>query len=165
MSESNKIDVVLQKIPYGVSVVTVGRGGVENALTVSWMSQVSFEPPHVMVAIDKLHYSEELLRSTGSFVVNLLDAEQKRLAAHFARQSVVGEDKLASVATRPAPSGAAILTDALGWLDCEVVSIQTVGDHVLVIGRVEDAGIHSDQQPLTTSSGLRYRKSRARRLA
>jgi flavin reductase (DIM6/NTAB) family NADH-FMN oxidoreductase RutF len=50
MSKS-EFDNVLAKIPYGVSVVTMGRGGakVENGLTVSWMSQVSFDPPMLMV--------------------------------------------------------------------------------------------------------------------
>lgn len=151
---------VLAKIPYGVSVVTVGRGGaqVENGLTVSWMSQVSFNPPMLMIAVDKLHYSLDLLRSTKNFCVNLLGEEQGVLAGRFAKQATSGLDKLDDVAQRPADSGAAILTDAVAYFDCEVTSMVEAGDHVLVVGRVDDAAVLKDRAVMTSASGLRYRK-------
>ena len=159
MSKSDFSDV-LAKIPYGVSVVTMGRGGaqVENGLTISWLSQVSFEPPLLMVAVDKLHYSVDLLRSTKNFCVNLLGDDQAALAGRFARQATTGDDKLAEVAQRPADSGAAILTDAIAYFDCEVTSMVEAGDHMVVIGRVEDAAVLRELAPLTSASGLRYRK-------
>jgi len=151
---------VLAKIPYGVSVVTTGRGGVENGLTVSWMSQVSFDPPMLMVAVDKLHYSVDLFRSTKNFCLNLLGEGQVQLAGHFSKQAIAGDDKLTrvDVAQRPADSGAAILTEAVAYFDCEVASIEEAGDHLLIIGRIEDAGILNDSAPLRSTSGLRYRK-------
>ena len=151
---------ILARIPYGVSVVTMGRGGVqvENGLTVSWMSQVSFNPPMLMVAVDKLHYSLDLLRSTKNFCVNLLGHDQTVLAGRFAKQATTAEDKLADVAQRTADSGAAILTEAVAYFDCEVASMLEAGDHMVVIGRVEDAAMLNDRAPLTSASGLRYRK-------
>jgi flavin reductase (DIM6/NTAB) family NADH-FMN oxidoreductase RutF len=158
MSKS-EFDNVLARIPYGVSVVTMGRGGakVENGLTVSWMSQVSFDPPMLMVAVDKLHYSVDLLRSTKNFCVNLLGENQATLAGRFAKQATTGDDKLADVAQRPAQSGAAILTDAVAYFDCEVVSLVEAGDHLVVLGRIEDAVVLNERAPLTSASGLRYR--------
>jgi flavin reductase (DIM6/NTAB) family NADH-FMN oxidoreductase RutF len=151
---------VLAKIPYGVSVVTLGRGGakVENGLTISWMSQVSFHPPMLMIAVDKLHYSVDLLRSTKNFCVNLLGADQAALAGRFAKQATTGDDKLADLAQRPAESGAAILTDSVAYFDCEVASLVDAGDHLIVIGQIEDAAVLGDRAPLTSASGLRYRK-------
>jgi flavin reductase (DIM6/NTAB) family NADH-FMN oxidoreductase RutF len=151
-------DDVLAKIPYGVSVVTTGRGGVENGLTVSWMSQVSFDPPMLMVAVDKLHYSLDLLRSTKNFCVNLLGDGQQPLAGRFAKQAFAGDDKLTQVAQRPANSGAAILTDSVAYFDCEVGDIVEAGDHLIVIGRIEDAAVLTGGAPLLSGSGLRYRK-------
>lgn len=157
----NDVRAALEVIPYPIAVVTVGRGGVENALTVSWLSQASFDPPMVVFSVDKRHYSEELLRSTKNFVVNLLGDDQRRVAGHFARQAMAGQDKLGAVATREAPSGAQILTDALAWIDCEVEAIHPAGDHLLVVGRVGDAGVLREGKPLTTTeSGIRYQKSR-----
>jgi flavin reductase (DIM6/NTAB) family NADH-FMN oxidoreductase RutF len=154
----NDFSDVLAKIPYGVSVVTLGRGGVENGLTIAWLSQVSFNPPMLMVAVDRLHYSIDLLRSTKNFCVNLLGEDQAALAGRFARQATTAEDKLADVAQRPADSGAAILTDAVAYFDCEVTSMVETGDHVMVIGKIEDAAVLGERAPLTSASGLHYRK-------
>jgi flavin reductase (DIM6/NTAB) family NADH-FMN oxidoreductase RutF len=156
---------ILQKIPYPVSVVTVGRGGVESALTTSWLSQVSFDPPLLMVAIAKVHHSAQFPPSTKNFVLNLLREGQEKLAGHFARESFTGEDKLAEVPTHPAPSGAAILDEALAYFDCQVEAVHPAGDHILVIGRVQEAGLLHEGEPLTTACGLRYRKSRGKPVA
>jgi flavin reductase (DIM6/NTAB) family NADH-FMN oxidoreductase RutF len=151
---------VLAKIPYGISVVTTGRGGakVENGLTVSWLSQVSFDPPMLMIAVDRLHYSVDLLRSTKTFCVNLLGEDQLTLASRFAKRATTADDKLADVAQRPSDSGAAILTDSVAYFDCEVTSMVEAGDHLLVLGRIEDAAVLRERAALTSSSGLRYRK-------
>jgi flavin reductase (DIM6/NTAB) family NADH-FMN oxidoreductase RutF len=150
---------VLRKFPMPVTVVTVGRGGADNALTVSWTVPVSFDPPHLMVALDRLHYSLDFLRSTKNFAVNVLKEGQEKLAGHFARQSMAGEDKLDVVKTREGETGAAILPEAIAYFDCEVVSMHEFGDHVTVIGRVVDGAVTGDGQPLvTTSAGLRYLK-------
>jgi len=141
--------------------VSVGRGGVENALTVAWMSQASFDPPMIVFSVDKRHYSEELLRGTKNFVVNILADDQSKLAGRFARQSMVGDDKFAAVETRESDGGARILKDALAWLDCEVEAIHPAGDHLLVLGRVNDGAVARKGSCLTTASGLRYRKSQA----
>jgi flavin reductase (DIM6/NTAB) family NADH-FMN oxidoreductase RutF len=112
-----------------------------------------------MIAVDSLHYSVEFLESTRNFTVNLLGAEHKALAAHFARPSTSEGAKLDSVATREAPSGAAILTDALAYYDCELVQTLKVGGHTLFIGKIVDADVLRQGEPLTTASGIRYRKS------
>ena len=157
MSETD-ITEVLKKIPYPVSVVTVGTGGAENGLAISWMSQVSFDPPLIMFAIDKNHYSNLPLGSKG-FVVNLLKSDQNNVAGHFAGQSMEGENKIDKFPTRPAGSGSPILTEALAFLDCEVEKTIEVGDHTLYIGKIVDAGVLNDGQPLTSASGMRYKKS------
>lgn len=150
---------VLRKVPLVVSVVTVGRGGVENGLTVSWASPVSFDPPQFMIAVDRHHYSVDFLRSTRNFCVNVLRSDQAKLAGHFARQSMAGEEKLDVTTTREGLTGAAILADAVAYIDCELASVYETGDHLLFIGNVVDAGIlHEDEALITTRTGLRYSK-------
>ena len=156
----NDIRAALECIPFPVTVVTVGRGGVENGLTISWISQVSFDPPMVAFSMDKKHYSEELLRSTNTFAVNVLAEDQKKLAGHFAKQAKAGEDKFADLKTSEAPSGCKVLDDALAWLDCEVEAIHPTGDHFLVVGKVLDAAVKKQGPALSTSSGIRYKQSK-----
>ncbi len=149
----------LQKLTLPVTVVTVGRGGAENALTVSWVCPASFEPPRILFAADSHHYSVDFLKSTKNFAVNILREGQQRFAGHFARQAMMHEDKLEAMQHREATTGAAILADALAYFDCEVFELHEVGDHILVVGDVVDAGVLSEGKPLTTFAGLRYQKA------
>lgn len=150
---------VLRRLPKAVAVVTVGRGGAENAFTVSWMSPVSFAPPQLMIAVDRLHYSLQFIHSTKNFAVNVLREGQERYSAHFARQAMSDEDKLEPFATHEATTGAAVLDASLAWFDCELAAVHEAGDHVIVVGRVADAGVHGEGTPLMSHAGLRYRKT------
>lgn len=155
---SDTIKQALNTIPYAVSVVTVGQGGVENGLTVSWFSQVSFDPPMVMIAVDSKHYSVEFLQSTKNFTLNLLSQDQKAVAAHFAKPSDTGSDKTDGFATREAESGGPILQDALAFVDCELVQSHVAGSHTIFIGQVIDGAVLNAGEALTSASGMRYRK-------
>jgi flavin reductase (DIM6/NTAB) family NADH-FMN oxidoreductase RutF len=150
---------VLRTFPLAVNVVTVGRGGAENALTVSWATPASFDPPMFLVAVDRLHYSVDFVKSTRNFAVNLLAEGQERLAGQFARQSMHGEDKFAGVARREGQTGAPILTEAAAYFDCELAFHVEAGDHYLLVGRVVDAGVLRDAKPIVGGAGLRYAKS------
>ncbi|HET8734671.1 MAG TPA: flavin reductase family protein [Anaeromyxobacteraceae bacterium] len=150
---------VLRKFPLAVSVVTVGRGGAENALTVSWATPASFDPPMFLVAGDRLHYSVDFVKSTKNFAVNVLGEGQERLAGRVARQSMQGEDKLAGVPTREGTTGAPILLDAVAYFDCELAFFVEAGDHYLLVGRVVEAGELRDAKPLVGGGALRYLKS------
>ena len=154
----NDIRAALESIPFPVTVVTVGRGGVESGLVVSWLCQASFEPPMVVFSLSRRHYSEEILRSTKTFVVNVLGEDQKAIVGRFAQQSKAGVDKFQGLSTREAPGGGRILDDALCWLDCEVEAIHPAGDHLLVVGKVLDASVKKQGAALTTASGLHYKQ-------
>jgi flavin reductase (DIM6/NTAB) family NADH-FMN oxidoreductase RutF len=149
----------LRKFPLAVSIVTVGRGGSENALTVSWATPASFDPPMFLVALDRLHYSIDFVKSTKNFAVNVLAEGQERLAGQFARQSMQGEDKLAGVTLREGATGAPILAEALAFFDCELSSVVEAGDHLLLLGRVVEVGVLRDARPLVGGGALRYQKS------
>ncbi len=148
----------LGRIAYSVSVVTVGHGGLENGLTVSWLSQVSFDPPMIMFAIDANHYSAELIEDMPSFVVNLLGQGQRELAAHFARRSMTDQPKIDAFPTRQSAGGLAILTDAVAYYECDVVERHRAGDHWIVVGQVTGADILNDDAPMTSLEGMRYTK-------
>ena len=148
----------LGQLPYGVSVVTVGFGSTSNGLTVSWLSQVSFDPPMLMFAIDKLHFSTELVEDMPSFVVNLLSDDQAEMASHFARRSMSDEHKLDAYETKETAAGQIILSDALAYYACDVVAKHEAGSHWIVIGQVTEAAVLREGSPLTTAQGLRYKK-------
>lgn len=158
--EKEELKKTLDKLSYGVYVVTMGIEKYSNALTASWVTQVSFEPPLVAVSIYKERYSKELAEGLKVFAVNILGQDQRNLALRFTKPAKVGEDKFAGLNIETKATGAPILKDALAYLDCEVVETVTLGDHVLFVGQVKDAGVLRPGECLTSrDASLRYRRA------
>lgn len=149
---------VLRRIVYGLYALGVRDGAEPHMMTVNWMTQCSFEPPMLAVAIEVESRSLPLVRAERRFAVSILPAGARQLAGRLGRSSASVPDKLQGVAHHQAPqSGAPVLDEATGWLDLEVRGEIESGDHVLVIGEVIDAGVTGDAETLTLrETGFRY---------
>lgn len=150
---------VLRFFTYGVYVLTVRHEGEEHGMTAIWVTQTSFEPPMVAVAVGSTSKTIGLIRDAHHFAVNVLQQGQRELAGKLGRASAGAPHKLKGIKTKPAPtSGAPILADALGWVECRVVATLPSGDHTLVLGEVIAAGVeHDGGRPLTPQeAGLDY---------
>ena len=131
----------------GVSIVTMQTAEHRHGLTVSGFLGVSLEPPLVLISIGQELTSAEVLKESAAYAVNFLSEDQNDLSDRFAGR--LGEvDRFAGLTMHTAATGAPILDDCLAWLDCRVVSTQTVGDHTLYIGEVVAAGIQGSGRPL-----------------
>src|SRR5207302_6364387 len=140
---------VLRQFPYGLYVVTVAHGGEEHGMTANWVTQAAFEPPMVAVAVENTSRTIGMIRDAHHFAVNVLSQGQRELAGKLGRSSANTPQKLKGVKTKPAPvSGAPILAEALGWIECRVVATLPSGDQTLVLGEVvAAAGEHDGGQP------------------
>jgi len=150
---------VLQHFPYGLYAVTVTHGGEEHGMTANWVTQASFEPPMVAMAIENTSRTIGLLRDARHYVINVFLEGQRELAGKLGRSSANAPQKLKGIKTKPAPTwGGPILSDGLGWLECRLVATLPAGDHTLVLGEVVEAGTeHPDGRPLTQQqAGLTY---------
>jgi flavin reductase (DIM6/NTAB) family NADH-FMN oxidoreductase RutF len=126
---------LVRRLPAGVAVVTVDTGTHSLGLTVTAFVTLSLEPPLVGVAVARAAALHELLREAGAFGISLLAAGQETLAAHFAR----GVPPIAlwtGVEVRPGETGAPLLEDALGWVECRLETEHAVGTHTLFVGAV-----------------------------
>jgi flavin reductase (DIM6/NTAB) family NADH-FMN oxidoreductase RutF len=152
---------VLRSVVYGLYALGVRQAETSHAMTVNWLTQISFEPPMLAVAIEKESRSLSMVRGAGAFAISILPAGARQLAGRLGRHSRNVPDKLEGVSHHPAPrSGAPILDDATGWVDCEVRSEVDAGDHVLFVAEVVEAGLGpgpSDAETLTLrETGFRY---------
>ena len=114
-------------------------------LTVQSFTSVSLEPPLVSFAVGTTSSSWPKLRKAGAFSVNILAEDQEALCRTFATS---GADKFAGVGWHPGGTGAPLLNDVLGWVECTVEAEHPAGDHVIVVGRVVDLGIGVEGKPL-----------------
>ena len=67
-------------------VTSVGPHGQPVGTTANAVSSLSLDPPLILVCFDRASLTLEAIRSHGAFVVNVLAAPQRELAANFARR-------------------------------------------------------------------------------
>lgn len=157
MDETAK-KTVLRLFSYGLFAITTRHGDEVAAMTANWLSQVSFEPPMLMLAVETDSQTRRVIETAGAFAVNVFATGQRDLAGQLGRASAKKPDKLAGFATHPGPlSGAPLLDAALGWLECRVTGSLPAGDHIVFIAQVVEAGVQREGQPLTLAeAGFRY---------
>ncbi len=141
---------VLGHFATGVTVITALDAGEPVGFTCQSFSSLSLDPPLVTVAPQRTSTTWPRIRRAGRFCANILAARQEQLGTSFAR---TGTDKFAGVRWTTSPSGCPVLEDVLAWVDCEVVQEVDGGDHVLVLGRVLDLAVLSDEPPLLFFQG------------
>ena len=144
-----EIAALFRRLTNGVYVVGVAHGVRRNAFTAAWITQVSFDPLLLALAIHPEHASYALLVESGAFAVSVLERGRLDLARAFGTYSGRDADKLAGVPWRAVGSGAPVLEGSVAFFDCRVVSRHPAGDHELVLGRVVDGGVlEAESQPM-----------------
>ena len=145
---------VLGHFAAGVTIVTtVGDDGAPYGLTATAFTSVSLEPPLVLVCVDKRSESHPHFHHSRVFAVNFLAVDHEHLSRRFA---VSGGDKFEGLAVSRGVTGAPLLSDALGYLECRAVDVVEAGDHTIFLGQVEAADAR-DGEPLVYFRGA-YRQ-------
>jgi flavin reductase (DIM6/NTAB) family NADH-FMN oxidoreductase RutF len=168
LPENTAIAAALGRIPSGLFVVTwradPGDGEErDRGMLASWVMQGGFVPPLITIAVAASRDLLAAIDQCSPFVVNVLAESQRPLLARFGKPATPGQDPFADLRVERTPSGVAALADAAAWLECRPLS-QTgggggaLGDHVIVLARVDAAGSGAEEQPLvhTRRNGLRY---------
>jgi flavin reductase (DIM6/NTAB) family NADH-FMN oxidoreductase RutF len=141
----------LRQMPYGLYVVGVRADGEMNAMAASWVTQCSFEPPLLLVAVRKDSRSYDLVKAGKVFSLNLLDKKERRLIRVLERPARSAGDKLGKVGHVEEDTGAPILRHAFAYVECKVRAIYEPGDHALIVGEVVHAVLRQRGQPLLCS--------------
>jgi flavin reductase (DIM6/NTAB) family NADH-FMN oxidoreductase RutF len=132
----------LRMIPYGLYVLTAENEGQVAAATVNWVTQTSFAPPLVAVALKTDSGAYKLVKQTKAFVLNMLGPDQGKMAFTFFKPAQKDGDRISGHAFKPGgTTGVPILMDCPAYLECKVAEIAERGDHHTVIGEVVNAGL------------------------
>jgi flavin reductase (DIM6/NTAB) family NADH-FMN oxidoreductase RutF len=135
-----------------VAIVTARVGDRVHGMTVTAYTEVSLEPPLVLVCADQSSNTHPVIAAGGVFALNLLSDGQAELSNRFASKQ--DEDRrFEGLAWETAATGAPILPDVLGALDCRVVAAHEAGDHVIYIGRIEALRVSPEREPLLYQRG------------
>ncbi|AFZ34187.1 flavin reductase domain protein FMN-binding protein [Stanieria cyanosphaera PCC 7437] len=132
-SESDRTEQALGRIVGSLCIVTTKFHELKGAMLASWVSQATFNPPGITVAVAKERAIESLLHLDSNFVLNILqEGKHLGLMKHFLKPFAPGEDRFIGVATEEAENGCPILTDALAYVECQIKSRLECGDHWVI---------------------------------
>lgn len=148
-SVDNELDKAIGRISGGLYIITAQKGDVRSAMLASWVSQASFDPPGITIAVAKDRAIESLMQVGDRFVLNVLEeGKYQGLMKHFLKRFQPGADRFAGVKTQTAENGSPILTEALAYIECEVISRLDCSDHWIVYSKI-DKGRVSNAEGLT----------------
>ncbi len=130
----------------GVTVVTTAHGGRRAGMTASSFTSISLEPPLILVCLHKEAGTSLLLQESGGFGVSILGERQDDLSALFAGYTELpaGVERIDTVPTFVADTGAPLLEEAIAWMDCRVFGMHDGATHHVIIGEVLATGRMDD---------------------
>ena len=135
------------RISGGLYIVTASQGeGISkrsSAMVASWVSQASFNPPGLTVAVAKDRAIEALMQVGDRFIINVLEENNYiHLFRHFLKRFPPGTDRFHGVdVLENIAQGGPILTDALAYLGCEVKQRLETPDHWIIYALVKEGNV------------------------
>jgi flavin reductase (DIM6/NTAB) family NADH-FMN oxidoreductase RutF len=142
---------VLWSFPSGLYVIGSRDGERRNGMTANWVTQVSFDPKLIAVAVEKEAFTHELIAAGRVFTVNVVDREDRAIVRKFTKPVDVDDaaHTLNEFPYHDGKTGAPVLDQALAFVECEVRQHIDAGDHTLFVGEVVNAGF---QKPEDTAA-------------
>ncbi|MFO7746563.1 MAG: flavin reductase family protein [Orrella sp.] len=150
--DSRSFRHTLGRFPTGVTVVLAQVPGESPVgLTVSSFNSVSLEPPLVVWSLSTNSSSMRAFEHCDRYTIMVLAAHQADLAQRFASGSP--DHRFDGLALDKCPNGAPKLaTPCAAWFECHNRHRYQEGDHVVLIGEVENCE-HSPLMPLIYHAG------------
>lgn len=121
---------------YEVHSVTTVYAGNKNANIATWMMQSGMKGTFLSIALYKVDYTIELVQQSGILNINLLSMEQKNLINKLGRKSGRDSDKFKNLPHAIDERGCPYLTEAIGYIACEVHDTADSGDHEIFTCRI-----------------------------
>lgn len=143
---------VMQKLSYGLFVLTSVDGDKDNGCIVNTVTQITSSPNRIAVAVNKNNYTAEMILRSRKFTVSVLSTEAtfeifERFGFHSGRDT----DKFHGFAAHlMAPNGCEYITQGTnGYICAEVKESLDMGTHWLFIAEVTDGKILSAAESCT----------------
>jgi flavin reductase (DIM6/NTAB) family NADH-FMN oxidoreductase RutF len=134
---------VMRHWPTGVAILTSRHGGQAHGMTVNTFTSISLEPPLVLACIERIVRTHALVEQSRVFAISFLREGQAWVSDRFAGRDTEITDRFEGLGTYTAVTGAPILADNLGHLDCAVIAAHRAGDHTIFVAEVVSAAVGS----------------------
>lgn len=141
----------LHKISYGLYIICSGHEDKFNGQIGNTLFQVTSDPATVAISINKANYTHELIKLSRKFSVSILSqAAPMPFIGLFGFKCGREVNKLENVKTKTGLTGVPIVLDySIGYLEAELTGELDCGSHTIFVGRVVDADVTGDEEPMT----------------
>ena len=146
--DSQKQRKVMSRFATGVTVASTVADGQTWGMTANAVASLSLDPPLVLLAVVRGTPSHAMFTRGRCFALNILGESQKNIAAAFLKHARIEGTTINGFEFKTGKTCAPILTDAPFYLECEVDEWHEGTDHDVIVAKVTDAGIHTEQRPL-----------------
>lgn len=139
------------KLGYGLYVVSSKKDKRFNGQIATTVFQITSKPPTIAVSINKKNLTHNFILESKLFTVSILSTETPmKFIGRFGFKSGREIDKFEGVDYQVGVTGTPIvLENSIGYLETEVINTLDVGTHVVFVGKVVDAQILKDGEPMT----------------
>lgn len=121
-----------------------------GAATVTWVSQASFKPPLIMVAVRKSGNVFQCLLESACAAVHVVGIHQLDLARKFFSPTAPGIGEINGEPFMDGKTSAPILQNLPAYVECRVHDIVGErGDHAVVVMEIVEAECREKVRPLT----------------
>jgi flavin reductase (DIM6/NTAB) family NADH-FMN oxidoreductase RutF len=135
----------------GVCVVTCAGPDGPVGMTVNSFASLSLDPPLILWSPGKSSRRGAAFTAAHHFAVHVLAQDSAHLAQHFAK---AGGD-FTTLSWTPSAHGPPLLPNALARFECRTHAQHDAGDHVLLIGLVEQAYMQPGEPLVFYGGGYR----------
>ncbi|MGN0155407.1 MAG: flavin reductase [Lachnospiraceae bacterium] len=142
---------VMNKLSYGLFVLTAKDGEKDNGCIINTAAQVTTSPNRIIVTVNKDNYTHDMIMKTKEFNVSILDESASfDTFKHFGFQSGRDTDKFAEITFARAENGIAYLTkECNGYISGKVMDTIDLGTHTMFIADVTDGDVLSENASAT----------------
>ena len=145
-SEGARTEQALGRLIGSLCIVTTRQQELSGAMLASWVSQATFNPPGITVAVAKERAIESLLFIENSFVLNILQqGNHLGLMKQFLKPFAPGEDRFKDIETTEANNGCPIINESLAYVECRIQNKMECGDHWLIYAIAEQGKLLQNQ--------------------
>jgi len=150
----------LRRLGKAVVVITCRYDERRWAMTATAVSELSMDPPSLLVCVNRTASLYEPLSAGASFCVNILHADHLAVS-QACSGAAKGEARFREGQWDTAYCGTPYLRDAQASFVCEHGTMVEYGTHAIVIGEVREVRVSGEVDPLIYLDGGYTRAARA----
>ncbi|WP_224999564.1 flavin reductase family protein [Cesiribacter sp. SM1] len=160
VGKHDPLAIALKKITYGFYILTTRQDGEKlsqraedyyAAGLVSWVTQCSFDPPMISVAVQKQSDLNETISKSRVFALNILGKADLPMISPFSKKTAVEPGRLNGFAFEEGEkTGVPVFKSVPAYLECRVKEIiHSEADHVIFMAEVVNVEVlNPDAEPL-----------------